>query len=42
MTEWPNTKIIGLAIKAGEEEAVDFDIERSNLEESLNLDLYVC
>ena len=27
MTEWSNTKIIGLAIEAGEEEAFDFDPE---------------
>jgi hypothetical protein len=27
MTEWSNTKIIGLAIDAGEEEAVDFELE---------------
>ena len=33
MTEWSNTKIMGLAIEGGEEEAVDFDLE-SNLEGS--------
>ena len=27
MTEWSNTKIMGLAIEAGEEEAFDFDLE---------------
>jgi hypothetical protein len=27
MTEWSNTKIIGLAIDAGEEEAVKFKLE---------------
>jgi hypothetical protein len=33
MTKWSNSKIMGLAIEAGEEEAVDFDLERPNLEE---------
>ena len=27
MTEWSNTKIMGLAIEGGEEEAVDFNPE---------------
>jgi hypothetical protein len=27
MTEWSNTKIMGLAIEGGEEEAVEFDPE---------------
>jgi hypothetical protein len=27
ITEWSNTKAIGLAIKAGKEEAVDFELE---------------
>ena len=27
MTKWSNTKIMGLAIKVGEEEAFDFDLE---------------
>jgi hypothetical protein len=29
MIEWSNTNIIGLAIKAGKEEAFDFDLENA-------------
>ena len=34
MTKWSNTKIIGLAIKGREEEAMDFNLESLNLEGS--------